>query len=138
MLGPFLIAALVAVFWLDQVVTDGAPGPGGEQRGLPPGSVLLLVGLAVVPIATWELKHILRATGIKASRGVLLFAAIAGILVPWLVPHTIDALTAVAITASAATAVYVYALVWHSRTRATQGVTAAAGPALLAFVSLAP
>jgi phosphatidate cytidylyltransferase len=134
-LGPVLIAALVAVFWLDQILT-GSLRPAQPESGLPPGSVLLIVGLALAPIAAWELKHILRATGIKPSRGVLLFATIAGLLVPWLVPHNIDALTAVAITASAATAVYVYALVWHSRTRTSQGVTAAAGSALLAFVYL--
>lgn len=136
-LGPILIVALAAVFWLDQALTGGGPGSTDHAgTGLRPGSILLLLGLAITPIAAWELKHMLRATGIKASRGVLLFGAIVGLLLPWLVPHKIDAVTAVAITASAATAVYVYALVWHSRTRTSQGVTAAAGSALLAFVYL--
>jgi phosphatidate cytidylyltransferase len=133
-----MILALALVFWLDEVVSRVAvgSGAGGAERTLPPGLVMLIAGLVLAPVAAWELKQILRTTGIMASRGVMTCAAIAGILVPWLVPERVDALTAVAVTATAATGVYVAALVWHSRARTPRGVTAAAGAALMSFVYL--
>jgi phosphatidate cytidylyltransferase len=136
-----MILALVGVFWLDQFVSErpsffAGAGEGGAARNMPAGLVLLIAGIALAPLAAWELKQLLRAAGIMASRGMMTAAAITGLLVPALISDRTNALTAVAATASAATGVYVAALVWHTRARSIRGVTAAAGAALLSFVYL--
>lgn len=156
-IGPLLIALLIAAFWLDEYL---APSAAGAKVLAPRGVVLMIAGVALCAIATLELKLIFRACGIRTYRGILLASSIAGLLVPWLVVSTADPLTAVAVTASAATLVLTGSLLWHAVKRRpsslpavsasspnemtpqavygaeVKGATAAAGAALLTFVYL--
>jgi phosphatidate cytidylyltransferase len=132
LLGPLLLAALFAVFWIDE--RFARPGGIGASWFLRPGFALLLTGLVVSPLAAWELKQLYRALGASVSRGMLMAGAIVGMSVPWLLPETLQPLTAFTITGTAAAGVLLLSMVWHSRTRSSKGVLVAAGAALTSFV----
>lgn len=130
--GPVLLAALFAVFWIDE--RFARPGGTGLSWFLRPGFALLAAGLIVSPLAAWELKQLYRALGASVSRGMLMVGGIVGMCVPWLLPESLQPLTAFAIVGTAAAGVLVMSMVWHSRTRSSKGVLVAAGAALLSFV----
>lgn len=129
MLGPVLLAVLGAVFWADEHFArrDGS-------WFLRPGFALLVAGLAVCPVAAWELKQLFRALGARVSRAMLVIGAATGMCLPWLLPDTLQPLTAFTITATAAAGVLVVSMAWYTRTRSSKGVLIAAGAALLSFV----
>lgn len=130
--GPVLIAALVLVVWIDQRFARTGPGVG--EWFLRPGFALLLIGMAICPLAAWELKQLFRALGASVSRGMLITAGIIGMSLVWVIPEGLRAVTAMMLVATAGAGVLVVALVWHSRTRSPKGATIAAGAALLSFV----
>lgn len=129
-----MIVLLIASFWLDEELAGRSTGIEGWT--FPRGIVLMIVGVVLCAGATLELKRILRACGVLTSRRVLLASSISGLLVPWLVDPGVNPLTAVALTASVATAVLVSSFLWHARTRSPRGAAAAGGAALLSFVYL--
>lgn len=136
------MAALVGVLWLDEWV-DAQPIPEawrpwypGLSETWPSGSVILLLGLLIVPMAARELGRIFHAGGVQASRRWLAAAAMAGLLVSSVVPRYASAINAVAAVATAGTAVLIASLVWHIRGRNLHGATAAVGAAVFAFIYL--
>lgn len=141
-LGPVMVLALIGVIWLDEWL-DGLATPArwiesipALRPTLPPGIMLLALGLLVVPLAARELASVFRAGGIHASRRWLSIAAMAGLLVSALTPAGPNATTGVALVGSVATGILIASLLWHIREQHLQGAAAAAGSALFAFVYL--
>lgn len=137
-----MIALLLGLLWLDEWL-DARPIPAGwagwwpgESGTWPAGTVLLAVGLLLVPIAARELGRIFRAGGVQASRRFLAMAAMAGLLVSALVPRPSSSVNAVAMVSTVGTLVLIASLLWHIRGRNLQGATAAVGAAVFAFIYL--
>lgn len=141
MLGPVLIAALLAVFWLDGVL-DAVAIPAAlrgwvaDRETLPRGLALFLAACAISPLATLELAAILRANGVRASNGLTWGAATVGLVVSCTVPKWAGGVESVALVSTAATVVLLGALAYYSRGHTVEGVVAAAAGAMLAFVYL--
>ncbi|MBM4109566.1 MAG: hypothetical protein FJ255_12285 [Phycisphaerae bacterium] len=144
LLGPVLVLVVVAGLWLDQFLDGQAlPGwlgsladPGGTGNTAPPGLVLLPIMLVLSVLAAREMAGIFKSKGLVASRRMHSIAAVAGLLVSCLMPSEADGVRAVAVVASAAVAVLVSALLYHSRHASYEGIVAAAGGVALSFVYL--
>lgn len=139
--GPVLIAAVVLVAWLDEWLEGRPLGPFLQsifrgQETAPAGIAIFMAAIAISFFASRELSSILKDKGIRASRRVNTTAAIAGLLVSTLIPADLPAMVAIAIVASAAVAVLLFSLLFHSRRRSIEGIVAAAGGTLLCFVYL--
>jgi phosphatidate cytidylyltransferase len=139
--GPLLIALVVLVVWLDEWLEGRALGPFWQRVFLgsdtaPPGIAIFIAVIVISFFASRELSAILKDKGIRASRRVNTTAAIVGLLVSTIVPADISGLTAVAIVSSAAVAVLLVSILFHSRRRTIEGIVAAAGGTLLCFVYL--
>lgn len=137
-LGPILIAALFGALWLDEALTRVAI-PGGPRWGLvrfPPGTVQFIVMTMVCVLAARELAAILIANGVIASKRIMTFAGLLGLMVTAGVPDSAPGLVAVAAVGSAAVCVLVVSQAFYSRHRSVKGVVAATGGALLSFVYL--
>lgn len=137
LMGPVLIALLVGALLLDRAL-EGMTILLWASRSLtiPRGAVLFLIGAG---LATWgarELAVILKDKGIEASKRILTLAALVGLLVSCVVPETLSAPDAVAVVSTAAVVVLLSALAYYSRHRNPQGIVAATGGVLLAFVYL--
>jgi phosphatidate cytidylyltransferase len=140
-LGPILIALIVLGVWLDEVI-DKLATPGwldwipGITDTLPPGVVALVVCVVVCIFGTLELTRILWDKGLRVSKRVMSLSATAGLVAQALVPSQVDGATGFALASMVATMVLSAALAFHSRNRTVEGVVAAAGGTLLAFVYL--
>lgn len=137
-LGPILIAALIGALWLDEYLTR-VPlplGPVFGQTNFPPGSVQFVVMALVCVLAARELAAILFANGVLASKRIMTFAALLGLVVSIVVPARVPGPVAVAAVGSAAVCVLVVAQAFYSRHKSVEGVVAATGGALLSFVYL--
>lgn len=144
LLGPVLIAALIAGLWLDGWI-DAQPLPGwlhllrpfvGDGVTFPAGVVVFLVIVPLSFMASIELVEILRRKSVAASRWITCAAAFVGLCVSSLVPADVHAITSIAIGNTCAAGVLALALAYYARHRTFQGVIAAAGGTLLAFVYL--
>lgn len=141
-LGPILITVIVVGLALDQYI-DMLPMPsflGGtfkvENPTMPPGVVLLPIMLLVAILGARELASLLAAKGIVGSRRIMSLSAFIGLALSSLVPSTLRSTDAVAAVSTGAVAVLAAALAFHARHKSVQGVLAAAGASLLAFVYL--
>lgn len=144
LLGPVLVAALAVLVLLDERVA-GTPLPAAlwwlAQRDgtAAPGLLILAAGLLVCGRAAIEIARMYRAAGLQASRGVVIIAALAGVIAGGLAIGTPDRLPGGGATpggtilASGALLVVLLALVVHTRTRVTRGACGAAGSALMCF-----
>lgn len=142
-----MILALVGLLWLDELV-DRTPMPariadqwpdaaaGARFETWPPNMVLFPAFLVLVILAARELAAMFKAHGIKSSRRWLGFAAVLGLCVSIVVPAKSSPVDAVALVATAATAVLLTSLIWHLRERTLQGASAVAGAAAFAFIYL--
>ncbi|GJQ28446.1 MAG: hypothetical protein HBSAPP03_03300 [Phycisphaerae bacterium] len=132
-MGPILIAALVAGLWADQAF-EGAALPAWPGR-VPPGGVILLVMIAVVLLAAREVTAVLVAKGVRASRGLTAFAAMVG-LASWVFAlHAGSAVAAMGM-ATGAVLVMVVSAVCLIRNRMIEGVVSGVAGALFAFAYL--
>lgn len=137
LLGPVLIAAVIALFALDQwVSTLAAPSslPSFLAQGdrLAPALILTPLALALAALASIELATMLRARGLRADTPVLVVASQLGLLsVSWgssLIPaHAANAAAVLAL---------ILALLSVARARSSDGALANAGSTLLAFTHL--
>jgi phosphatidate cytidylyltransferase len=138
--GSLLIAALVAGLWLDALLDrTPLPGPLASWAGVPtfpPGTLIFVVAVGLSVIASRELAAMLRRKGIAASARANTVAALLGLIVATFVPEAMAALDAAALVASAAVLVLVASVVFHARHLSVEGVVAAVGSTLLAFVYL--
>lgn len=126
MLGPVLILLLVGAVWLDQWLQD--------DRGLPPGLVLLPILLLAGIGAGIELVGIFRAENIVVSRLIVCGSIVLGVLTSSFTPGDLHGVSGIAVACTAAAAVLFAALLYHSRHHNVQGVIASAAATLLAFV----
>lgn len=138
--GSLLIAGVVLGLWLDAVV-DNLPLPSvlAEAFGretFPPGTVIFVVVTGLSFEAARELAAMLARKGIAASARASCAAALIGLLVSTFVPESTDGVRAVAVVATAAAVVLFASMVFHSRRQSVEGVVAATGGTLLAFVYL--
>lgn len=144
LLGPVLIAAMIAGLWLDGWVDD-QPIPRwlpllsrfvGDGITFPAGVVVFLVIVPLSSLAAMELVEILGRKGVLASRWITCAAALVGLCVSSLIPADVHATTSIAIANTCAAAVLALALAYYARNGTFEGVIAAAGGTLLAFVYL--
>lgn len=138
LLGPILIALLVGALWLDEFLTR-LPMPLGHLLGLehiPPGVVQFVVMALVCVLAAREIAAILIANNVVASKRIMTFAALLGLVVSVAVPARVPGPLAVAFVGSACVLVLVVAQAFYSRHKSVEGVVAATGGALLCFVYL--
>ncbi len=152
-LGPLLIALLLALLWLDGYI-DTIPTPswlsgmGYHQPTMPPGVILFIVMVGLSVLAARELADMLHDKAIDASKRITTLAAIFGLCVSCFIPRNLgpgsvkvisetwDSATGGLIVSSSAVLVFIVALRFYSRHKNTEGVIAAAGGAMLAFVYL--
>ncbi|MGQ0626482.1 MAG: phosphatidate cytidylyltransferase [Phycisphaerales bacterium] len=147
LLGPVMIAAFVLLMWADERL-EAAPLPEAlrflslPDGSTPPGLVLLAAGLLIGARAAIELARMFKATGTPASRRVVVFSAILGIVAGGL---TIGSATRSAgsaifrahggtVFATAGVLVVIVALLIHTRHQTIKGACGAVGAALTAFV----
>jgi phosphatidate cytidylyltransferase len=141
LLGPVLIAVLLLVAWLDQRV-EGAPLASflrpilGGRDTVPPGLMIFFLAAALCFLAVRELATIMLAKGLPASKRIMTSAALLGLLVSCMVPWSTPGHVGALVVSSAAVLVLLSSLLFHSRHRSVEGVIAAAGAELLAFVYL--
>lgn len=141
-LGPLMIVALIAMLWLDEQLDRTAMPAWAASRWpgnfttWPPNLVLFPVCLLLVILAARELAAMFKAEGIMASRRWLGMSAALGLCVSVIVPAKSSPVDAVALVASAATAVLITSLLWHIRDKTLSGATAAAGATAFAFIYL--
>ncbi len=141
-LGPILITVIVVGLALDQYI-DTLPMPTilgftlkGDNPTAPPGVVLLPIMLLVAILGARELATLLAAKGIVGSRRIMSLSAFIGLALSSLLPSTLSSTDSVAAVSTGAVTVLAAALAFHARNKSVQGVLAAAGASLLAFVYL--
>lgn len=139
--GPLLILALLGIFFVDDRL-DTTPLPAslqdlfGGAEYPPRGIVLFLLGLFVMPLAAVELSRIVRHNDIATRPWLMSVAAMTGLTVSYVIPAGLDAVTTVAIVATAMVAVFVLALLTFSRHQNVEGVVAATGAVIFAMIYL--
>lgn len=141
-LGPILIVLIVVGLALDQYI-DGLAMPAfldggwaGPGATFPPGMLLFPIMILVAILGARELASLLAAKGIMGSRRIMSLSAFIGLALSSLVPSKLTATDSVAAVSTGAVAVLAAALAFHARHKSVQGVLAAAGASLLAFVYL--
>lgn len=142
-LGPILVVLAFFVIWAEHEVSKLTLPPWLDFLTLAdgttaPGLILLPVGCVICTLASLELAQIYRAAGMAASKRVVVFAAIIGVITGGLAigapersllgPYGGKAL------ATAAALVVAWALLVHVRNKEIKGACGAAGAALMAFV----
>lgn len=125
-LGPFLIAGLVGIFWLDAW---------SGSLGLPPGVVLLAVGLIVCVAIAREMSAMGFAKNGRSTPIIAMLAAAMGISSMWLsgLDHALAQGWSAMVVPTAAITVLFVALWQQSRHRSCDGALATAGSTLLIF-----
>ncbi|MFN0011267.1 MAG: phosphatidate cytidylyltransferase [Phycisphaerales bacterium] len=147
--GPILIVLVFGLMWLDEWLTTLEPpawlGVLALKDGkTAPGVALLLVGLLICARASIELARMYQAAGMAASRRVVVFAAMVGVLAGGLtigsptrslggMQGTAGGGGAGAALATAAVLVVAVALLVHTRRKTITGACGAVGAALTAF-----
>lgn len=141
-LGPVLIALLLAGAWLDEWI-DRQPSPGAiadliGRETLPPGVIVFMLTLALAILGGRELARILRHKGVDASTALTSTLAVLGVCLTSLVPSATSSpdglLLGVMIGNGATALILLGSLAFYARKRQTEGMIAAAGGALLGYV----
>lgn len=143
-LGPILIALVLGVMWLDDVVAGRPLGDGWRWLSpvdglVPPGLVILALGLVVCTKAGGEIARLFIAMGIHASRRHLGLAGAAGVLAGGLtIGHAASGpigptWRATALATFAAVVVFASMLA-YIRHRDLKGAASAVASAVFAFV----
>jgi phosphatidate cytidylyltransferase len=138
-MGPLMLLFVAGIFLLDEIM-ERRPMPAFlDWTGLdhiPSGAAMFPVVVVIGIFAALELAAILSHKGIQASKRVMASAATLGILVTTFVPDRLPGAAGAAIFAMAAASVLAFSMVFYARNRSVEGVVAASGGALLAFVYL--
>ena len=108
----------------------------GLREHWPAGLALFAAAMVILPIAAYELARILANNGVRTSKKILWLASATGLVVFGVTPSDAPAGQAVAVVATAAVLVLIASLLYASRGHTVEGVVAAAGGAMLAFVYL--
>ncbi len=127
LLGPVLIAVIVLVTWADEAL---------QARFDVPAILLLPAILLVGLLASTELGEILKRCETGVSKRAVAVAVGAGFLASSLTPGEALGFSGIGIVCTVGAVVLLGSLVFYSRDRRTEGVAAATGATLLAFVYL--
>lgn len=140
LLGPILIALIIFGSWIDQVL-DRTSLPeflsallGRETY--PPGIIVFLTVAVLAVGGALELSHIYREKHIAVARRIVITLVLAGLSLIAFLPASLSGLEGAAIMNSAVTLVLIGSLAFYSRHKQVDGMIAAAGGALFAFVYL--
>ena len=145
--GPVLVAALLAIVWLDDWLDSVELSGFLRQLFLhkehpPRGLALFCLALVVGPLAARELNAIFGANGIATRLWLTILATVTGLVLSYSVPTQTavtpgtSTTTTIAVMSSGFLVVFVLALVTFSRHRNIEGVVAAAGAVVFAMVYL--
>ncbi len=137
--GSLLIVGLIAALWLDAYVDTLALPDWLAQLYKPtppPGLVMFVIIVPMACMAAVELAHMLKRKGIAASARASCGAALLGLLISCLVPEQTTGVEAVALVSTTAALVLFGSMVFYSRKQSVEGVVAATGGTLVAFVYL--
>jgi len=147
LIGPVLILMLLAVMWADEALTAVVLPSWLRWLALAdgraaPGLVLMVAGVLICARAGIELARIYHAAGLMASKRVVVFAAVTGVVAGGLSVGA-PARSAGggmqwgsgggAALATGAVLVMVVALLIHTRYKTIKGAAGAVGAALMAF-----
>ncbi|TVQ30583.1 MAG: hypothetical protein EA376_12015 [Phycisphaeraceae bacterium] len=130
---------MAGLAWVDEWL-EGRPAPGAALQALlgaetlPPGSAIFFILVIVSAMAAAELAAILRANNITASTWVTCVSALFGLCAAVAAPSTRHAELIAPLLATAVVLVLLLSVVYYTRRRTVDGVVAATGGALLAFV----
>ncbi len=141
LLGPVLIALVLAGIWLDEWLdARAAPAWLADAIGretYPPGIIVFPVVLVLSLLAGRELARLLRGVGIEASTGVTCTLAGLGVCVTSLVPAGRGdggVLSGMALANGVTVLAMLCSLAVYARHQRPKGMIAAGGGALLAYV----
>ncbi len=116
--GSILIAVLLGLAWLDDAI--------GDCGCFPPGIVLAVLALLIVPLAAIELGGFLAAVGVRACIPVLVASMWAWILACWLTPADASGQATMAMAATIAVGSMAAAVICLARNRNLRGALAGA------------
>ena len=72
---------LLTMFYFDQALSAGWPG---RTMSFPPGTLMVLSLLGIIPLATAEMRRLLKAEGVVISMRVCVTASLLCMIWPWL------------------------------------------------------
>lgn len=126
-LGPVLIAALVGLIWLDEWI---------EVRfGLP--AVIILPALVFIGVqGAVELTYLMHRREIPVSPKFMAASVVVGLVAVGVTPRDVEGVSGIAIVCTALAAMLLASFVYYTRDKMAEGVAAAGGATLLAFVYL--
>ncbi|MEM1166963.1 MAG: phosphatidate cytidylyltransferase [Planctomycetota bacterium] len=124
-LGPVLLLAVIALFWLDQWLETAI--------GIP-GLIVLPLLLLVAAGAAVELNRLFTAAGIRTTAPAVVAAATLGLLISGFTREEAAGVSGVALVGTVGIGVLLGAMLYYSRSRELRGLTAASSATLLAFV----
>lgn len=126
LLGPVLIALLVAAVWLDEWLHNAHE----VMKGAVLLPILLLAGVG----AGVELVSVFKAENVVVSKFVVCASILLGILTSSFTPADLHGVSGIAVACTAAALVLLGSLIYYSRHHNVQGVIASSASTLLAFV----
>ncbi|HMD54908.1 MAG TPA: phosphatidate cytidylyltransferase [Phycisphaerae bacterium] len=152
-LGLLFGAALLAIFYLDQVTAVGWPG---RTWSFPPGTLFAILMAGIVPFAISEMHHLLAKEKIVLSKRVCVTAAMLCLLWPWMeqlselllehpqgahplaiqIAKWIHSVMPEYLISSVLGLAFVGALLMYSRHQKIEGAMASAGGSLLTIIYL--
>lgn len=124
LLGPVLIALLIALIWADEAA---------QARWGYPALLLFPLMLGLGLIAARELTKIFRARQINTSKRINSLAVALGLAASSFSTARVGPASGVAVVCTAAGVAYVTALLYYSRRKNVEGVVASSAATLLAF-----
>ncbi len=139
--GASLIAFVLALFWADGALERIPLNETMQQlfRGRtqpPPGILLCIVLMVLIPLCVRELATIFRNNGIETKPWLISIAAMACTITIFVMPRTLNAPTGVAIIASVLVGCFLITPLWQTRWMRIEGVVAAAGATMFAVAYL--
>ncbi len=79
--GLLFGALLLTMFYFDQALSAGWPG---RTMSFPPGTLMVLSLFGIIPLATAEMRRLLKAEGVVISMRVCVTASLLCMIWPWL------------------------------------------------------
>jgi phosphatidate cytidylyltransferase len=79
--GLLFGSLLLTMFYFDQTLSTGWPG---RCMSFPPGTLMVVSLMCIIPLATAEMRRLLKAEGVAISMRVCVTASILCMLWPWL------------------------------------------------------
>lgn len=139
--GVGLIVFGLSGFWLDNKLDSLRLNEFGQRlfngRTSPtPGLILLAICLLILPIASFELRNVFRAHGVRTAGLLISIATMLTSITMYITPIQLQAPTGIVIIATVLITCFISTLIWHSRHATVQGAVASAGATMFAVTYL--